>query len=274
MQSVRNILTRFPVKSSSDTTDVKTLMERRAERYNASPGNLNADGLFDCKKCLNRGNFMRITDDGMIHESVISCSCMKVRRSIWNMKASGLEATIRKSTFELFVASEDWQKQMAETAKAYVAEGFNGGDWLFVGGCVGSGKTHICTAASRELLLREHELLYMSWVQSATKIKAVINNEEEYSREVSKLKQTEVLYIDDFLKPVHGAEPSAADLKLAYEIINARYAGNKPLIMSSERSVRELIEIDEAIGSRIYEKSKNYSVTLTGNDKNFRLHST
>ena len=50
-----------------------------------------------------------------------------------------------------------------------------------------------------------------------------------------------------------------ADINRAIEIINARYnMPNKRTIISSELDISEIRKIDEAVGGRIYQRSKGY----------------
>ena len=250
----------------------------RADRYNQTAGNLNADGSYDCKLCKNRGNFAEATErNGMIYQTIYPCKCMEIRQSIWRMRASGLENAIRQCTFERFAVRYDWQQKMLDTAKSYIAEGAEAGKWLFMGGAVGSGKTHICTAVCRTLLYAGKSVYYMPWQSESTKLKAIISDdEEEYSRTINRLKNVSVLYIDDFFKPVIGDRgtmpPTPADVKLAYEVLNYRYVNRSPTIISSERYLSELMDIDEALASRIYERANGYALSLGRNrDKNHRI---
>ena len=50
---------------------------------------------------------------------------------------------------------------------------------------------------------------------------------------------------------------SDGDLNVAFELLNARYNARKRTIISGERTIGAIMDIDEAIGSRIYERSKN-----------------
>ena len=94
------------------------------------------------------------------------------------------------------------------------------------------------------------------------------------------LKKAEVLYIDDLFKGGRDMDgnykpPTPADINAAFEIINYRY--NSPdliTIISSERILAELNDIDEAIAGRIAEKSKpnGYCINLKRDaEKNWRM---
>ena len=67
--------------------------------------------------------------------------------------------------------------------------------------------------------------------------------------------------------------PSTADINIAFEILNARYQDKDLItIISSEKVIKELLTIDEAIGSRIYEMTGDYCVQLNNNERmNMRM---
>lgn len=261
--------------------DLRQRMKLGVDRYNAMPGHLNEDSSYNCSLCLNRGNTMCLEErNGMLYERVYECKCMSIRRSIWRMKASGLESSIREYTFKRFEVTQPWQQSMLDMAQRYIREGVSEGRWLYFGGQPGCGKTHLCTAVAGKLLY-ERPLLYVIWPQVSKKLKAIVNDAEDYEREVTKLESIEVLYIDDFFKPVYGEDsygnrrilpPTTADIKLAFEILNYRYINKLPTILSSEWGVSELTDMDEATGSRIHERSQGFRMMITRDrSRNYRL---
>ena len=275
--------------------ETRKSMQAKVDRYNATPGKLKdgyttnnihgdnqpvaGDG-YDCPLCMNRGDTLELVErNGMLYEVAHECRCMTIRRSIWRMKSSGLESSIRDNTFKRFEAKEPWQQKMYDMAQRYVSEGWKDGRWLFLGGQPGSGKTHICTAIAGKLLY-ERPLLYVVWPQISKKLKALVTDAEEYALEIGKVETIDVLYIDDLFKPVSGDNgeklpPTPADVKLAFEIINYRYINKLPTIISCEWQIGELADIDEATGSRIAERSRDYCMSI-GRDKarNYRLSAT
>lgn len=257
------------IKAEQMSTEER--MRKKAETYNRSRGELDAIDGYCCPICLNRGHTCEIYvgANGCQYETYPECKCMGVRRSIYRMKQSGLEDSIKRCTFDRFDVKAEWQRRMKETAQRFCRDddGAKAGGWLFIGGAVGSGKTHICTAVSRELLLSGRPVQYMTWPSESTKIKAVINDDEDYCHAINRFKSIDVLYIDDFFKPVKDRDgttlpPTAADVRLAYEIINHRYIGHMTTILSSERYLSELEDIDMAISSRISERARGYCMTL------------
>ena len=64
-----------------------------------------------------------------------------------------------------------------------------------------------------------------------------------------------------------------ADLNYIFQIINQRYLNQLPFICSSEKNPKQLIEYDEAIGSRMLEQAKGRVVYLDDKRLNHRLYS-
>ena len=246
----------------------KERVQRAVDQYNAQRGHLDeTTGGYDCKKCLNRGDRAVLEErDGAYYDVYPPCECMKIRRSIWRIMESGLAKTMKEQTLKTFDAKADWQKHMLDSAQRYIKEGAKSGAWFFIGGQVGSGKTHLCTGIARELLYSGMELRYMVWGEESKKLKALAGD-VEYAEELRKWQQCDVLYIDDLFKPVKDDSgrlkpPTDADVRLSFDLLNYRYINRMATIISSERFSSEIVEIDEAVGSRIYERAKDYCEDL------------
>jgi len=113
----------------------------------------------------------------------------------------------------------------------------------------------------------------MLWRDEVVRLKSLIMNKEEYFKAINPLKISKVLYIDDFFKTEKGKEPTTSEINIAFEILNYRYINNDLItIISSEKSIDDLLYIDEATGSRIYERTKKYCTYVKQDrKKNYRL---
>ena len=235
----------------------------KADAYNSCHGNLTG---IDCPVCLNRGDIMACNDEGDL--SVKTCQCMAQRRSLRYMERSGLAQVLDLYTWDAWQEDEPWQKAYREMAQDYAQ---HPSGWFFAAGKPGTGKTHICTAICGDLLRQGKEVRYILWRDFSTQAKAVVNDDEAYRDLLDPVKRVPVLYLDDFLKTGKGQEPTTGDVNLAFELINARYADpTKLTIISSELPVAEIVDIDEAVGSRIYERSKAHYADLSGR-QNWRM---
>ncbi|MBR1708818.1 MAG: ATP-binding protein, partial [Clostridia bacterium] len=251
-------------------------VERECAEYNAGQGYLDATDGIDCPLCKNRGYVAKaIKHDlfGYWTTVMAECECKKQRTSVRRIKASGLAGAISRCTFDTFEAMDDWQIRMKSTAQRYVNG--NGGLWFYAGGQIGAGKTHICTAICGELLKQNQSVLYMLWKDESTRLKSLVNDTEVREREIGKYKSVDVLYIDDFFKSQRSGgkavPPTPADLSLAFEILNHRYVARKKTVISSEWMISEICDIDEAVGSRIYEMSKGSCCQISRDKtRNFR----
>ena len=210
-----------------------------------------------------------ILDDG--YTALKKCDCLETRKSKKLIEKSGLKKLIQEYTFEKFNANEIWQRVIKEKALQFVQD--KQPHWFFIGGQVGAGKTHICTAIVNELMQQGHEALYMLWRDEIIKLKANVMEGYEYSQAIEAFKTKKVLYIDDLFKSERGKPPTTSDINIAFEILNARY--NNPeliTILSSEKILKEILGIDEAIGSRIFQRVGSYMLELNKNPKmNMRL---
>lgn len=257
-----------PFGLSVQSFDPAAFAKMKADTVNSTIGNLTG---YDCKKCLNRGNIAIPKEDGGI--SFQECDCMKTRRCIWEMEKSGLKNIIREKTFEAFTAAEAWQNSIKAGAVTY-AERLEG--WLLFCGQSGSGKTHLCTAVCRSRLLAGDEVRYMPWRDKVAELKALSLDNERRAEILNGYKTAQILYIDDLYKVGRAADgtsnPTGADIGLAFEIINHRYINHLPTIIYTEKTPQELIEIDEATGSRIIEMSGNNVYSIARDTRrNYRL---
>lgn len=251
--------------------------KNNAETFNSSSGSLKEQDGYNCNICHNKGLIMKAyqAESGYWSTACRECKCMDVRRSIRKMERSGLKNIIRDYTFDKYQASEPWQQTLKEAAQTYAKQPKG---WFFIGGQSGAGKTHLCTAICRDFLLAGKTVKYMLWRDDIVRLKLTANKEnlDEYNSSIADFKTVEILYIDDLFKTGKDREgnpqfPTAADINIAFEILNYRYNNPELLtVISSECTVNDLILIDEATGGRIFERAKAFSLK-PDKKKNYRL---
>lgn len=134
-------------------------------------------------------------------------------------------------------------------------------------GQVGSGKTHLSTVLAVNFIHKNISVIYMPYREIITKIKQNMLDEEYYTKMLSKYQTAEVLLIDDLFK----GKITESDINIIFEIINYRYLNCLPMIISSEFTADKLLDFDEAVGSRIIEMCKDYTVEIRGKENNYRL---
>ena len=239
-------------------------LQQECDVYNNLEGKLQG---YDCPVCNNRGFVQKINAEETATVTV-ECECMKIRRAILSINNSGITERMKNNTFENFRTDKDFQKHMISKAKMYLE---NPAKCFYIGGQVGCGKTHICTALFVELLRKLGcNGKYIKWQEYVSNLKQAINDNEKYSKLIDLAKYSDVLYIDDFFKNKNSTQ---ADIMQAYNIIDERYNSNKLTLISSERSIEELQTLDEALSSRIKEMCGSHYVIYIKpqQGRNYRL---
>lgn len=281
MDRLQEIMKKLGLDTTFDSMTPRDYEQFKVDDWNNMTGNRNDEDGYNCPICKNKATIAKLIEnpDGTFTHCFADCKCVETRRSIMRMKRSGLKDIIKDYTFDKYIDSEPWQKSIKAAAMEYAK---NPEGWFALCGQVGCGKTHLCTAICREFLLSGKRVVYMLWRDDIVKIKdaARAKDADSESRELSdlleKFKTAEVLYIDDLFKTgraIDGSlpKPTSADINYAFEIINYRYNNPSLLtIISTELSEDELLDIDEAVGSRIYERAK--AITI-GRDRsrNYRI---
>ncbi len=263
---------------SENTTELLTsemdLQKRIADNANARCGKLNLSDGYDCEICKNRGYINEVRETDGTYETIQkNCKCLRVRRGINNIKHSGLANVLHLYRMDNFVVFHEWQKNVYQKVSDYIAHG--GNNWLFLGGASGAGKTHLCSAVAIELSRsRVAELKYIQWRDEVRRIKG---DNFEGGNLINVFKSVDILYIDDFFKSGKGPyqehqRPSAADIGIAFDILNSRAVQHLTTIISTECTFDELMDIDEAIAGRIKQMCGTYFVNISkGENKNYRL---
>ena len=243
--------------------------QKESDVLNSLDGDLTG---YDCPQCKNKGVIYLMDGNYVVSRE---CECMAVRRARALLQNSGLSEILKEYRLDNYKTGEKWQREFKSGAIRYLND--HDRKWFFAGGQPGVGKTHICTAMAAQFLEQGVPVRYMVWKEETTRIKGVINDESEYSKIINTLQSIPVLYIDDLFRPTKDDRgmkrpPTPGDINIAWDILNHRYINNLPTIISTERTIDELIDIDEAIGSRIYQRTKAYCFSFdTDRLKNYRL---
>ena len=164
---------------------------------------------------------------------------------------SGINARFLRRTFETFQETEENVRAL-QWCKSYAAN-FNdklpakdrdpGRNGLFITGPKGTGKTHLAAAIANELLRDGTAVICMTMIDLLERIKKTYENNRRYGGETSEAnvlnayKTVPLLIIDDM-----GKEPATEwAVSKIYAIINARYEGYMPTIITTNYTDAELV---------------------------------
>jgi DNA replication protein DnaC len=201
-----------------------------------------------------------------------SCECRELEKIKNGWLTAGLNPTSSTQTFSNFEVWNESSRRAKNTATAYFKEFSNirksRKNSILLCGQVGGGKSHLSVALALNLLKKNIKVVYMPYRDVITRVKQNIMDEEYYKKTIAKYQTCEVLLIDDLFK----GKITESDLNIMFEIINYRYLNYLPVIISTEFVVENLLSVDEAVGSRIYEMCKDYVVEIErGKEGNWRL---
>lgn len=264
MEAIQDLL-QIPIgKRNSDAGSLtpESYDQMRCDWYNQSEGSLTG---YNCPKCRNKGSIAYLQDGMEMHRV---CECMAIRQNQSNITQSGLSDAIRTKTFDAYQCKETWQTALKENVMHYAEK--NRPQWLYIGGQSGAGKTHLCTAVCGVLLQRGLQVRYEMWQTIFRDLSQFATRQTRFQQ----LTQAQVLYIDDFLKPISNKfdDTNPKEISVAFELLNERYTRNMVTIISSERIFRDLLAADKALAGRIKERCNGYLFAITRSDeKNWRL---
>jgi DNA replication protein DnaC len=200
------------------------------------------------------------------------CECIEQRRIERLFKSSEITEEFKKLSFSNFYL--DGRPQIIHEAFKCAVAYFKSfpniksqrRNSIALLGNPGAGKTHLLTAVANNLIRNQIEVLYFPYREGFDEIK---DDLETLEQKCERMKAVEVLFIDDLFK--RGA--TDFEIRTMYSVINYRYLNHKPIMISSECLEDELLEIDEALGSRIIEMCRDFLVEIKGDRKllNYRL---
>lgn len=264
MKGIKELLGDMPKTEPMSEYEV---LKKESDVYNNTVGELDE---FDCPLCKNKGYIHDVVFNESYNQYIKvmrKCSCMAKRENIRKIKRSGLGEYVTKR-FDDFVVKEDWQKTIKEKAIKFCKDESNA--WFVAIGQSGAGKTLISSiVANYMMVVKDKNVKYVTWTDFISKLKRdmMADNTKAVSEYLDQIKNVDILFIDELLKKYNET-----DLKYIIEIINYRYTNDLKTIITSEKSLQELIAIDEATFSRVVEKSNGYLVTIAKDmTKNQRL---
>lgn len=230
------------------------------------------ENIMQCDKCNNTGFVYKLIDGNHV---AAYCECFHKRHALIALKKSGLEDAVNDNRFDNFEMPEEYQKRMYDICCRFITQ--KDKPFLYIGGQTGCGKTHLGTAVCKHYIDKGVSTIYTTHKMLLNDLKSKVND-EEYADMMAHYGRAEVLYIDDFFKTAKYEDrekmtpPTASDIQHTFELINMRTVGHKKTIITSERSLDEIVGIDEALGGRIKQRCGEFAISIAVKaGRNWRL---
>lgn len=236
-----------------DQSTVNTTRPLNEDEY------IGEDGLIYCKRCNTRKQTEFLVFGR--HQPVM-CECqsqmyqkeeerqrqLEKQRIVDKLKkASLLGEKYKNTTFEnTEMTSKEFEKiysrckKYCEVAETVLDKGI--GIYLF--GNKGTGKSHVTSCMANELMNKYYTVLYTNFAEISKYIRGTFNKTEETEYDfLERLTNIDFLFIDDFGTEIVTKNNQDVWLQeKVFEVVNKRYNNNKPIIFTSNYSLRQLIE--------------------------------
>ncbi len=247
---------------------LKSLMHPNVEKVEMEEGDYVAeDGLIYCGKCHGKKQTrLPASEFTGGKEVIVHCICRcqveanerrkkeeERKNAMWRIErlksASLIDDKLKNVRLCTFQKSADNQK-VYELAERYVEkfdEMYQKRQGLLFWGTVGTGKSYTAACIANELLEKNIPVVMTSFVKILQDIQGYQEKERVF---MSRLDYAELLIIDDL-----GTERNTDyALEKVYNIIDSRYRAGKPLILTTNMTVKEMQENTDIRYKRIYDR--------------------
>lgn len=226
---------------------------------------IGSDGLLYCGQCNTRKEREIIWFDGKPKKVPVMCKCRaeeerlkkeqmqkeEEMRSIQRAKVSSMmDDTFRTACFANYQIRNGNERHL-KVAKKYCIEFskmYERNQGLLFWGTVGTGKSYTAACIANYLLEANTSVVMTSFVRILQEMQGFDRKREETF--TNKLNSVKLLIIDDL-----GAERSTDyALEKVYGIIDNRYRAKKPLILTTNLTLRQMQEATDIRYARIYDR--------------------
>ena len=226
---------------------------------------IGSDGLLYCGQCNTRKEREIIWFDGKTKKVPVMCKCRaeeerlkkeqmqkeEEMRSIQRAKVSSMmDDTFRTACFANYQIRNGNERHL-KVAKKYCIEFskmYERNQGLLFWGTVGTGKSYTAACIANYLLEANTSVVMTSFVRILQEMQGFDREREETF--TNKLNSVKLLIIDDL-----GAERSTDyALEKVYGIIDNRYRAKKPLILTTNLTLRQMQEATDIRYARIYDR--------------------
>lgn len=261
-----------------DLTGVLPISESGAERL-AEGDHIGEDGLVYCGKCGSRKQLrVKFGDKTHVVRCVCKCESKELEekkrqeeyeeqmRRINRMKeASMMDKKYREVTFDKYEVREE-NKKVFEMAKKYAdrfQDMYKKNQGLLLYGPVGTGKSFTAACIGNYLLNNAKPVIMTSFVKI---LQDIWENDRE-AEYITILNSASLLIIDDL-----GTERETDyALEKVYKIIDSRVRANKPMIITSNLELNDMMECEDIRKKRIYDRILECCYPMYVGGKSFRM---
>ena len=213
-----------------------------------------------CHICDDRGF---LSDNGI----AVACECTQnAREKRLQRDVSDFPSELERATFENYQTTTTGAREARDAAYDLITGDLVG---LLLEGDAGLGKSHLAAAVCRELRLHGRLARFIFVPDLLAMLRVAIHEQQSSDAIVDSYATEGFLVLDDFGRG--RAQPTAFEIDVLTRIIQARYAGDVPFIITTNRTFDDVAEhFGRGIADRMwnaYQPNRYRYVQLFGRSK-------
>ena len=216
---------------------------------------------YKCQLCHDSGYQIVTKDDG--REVCRPCECMKQKKAISALKHSGIAEAFQDRTLDNYIPKNEVQLDALNRSKRFVeifGEYKNMHLNFMLMGQNGAGKTHLSIAIANALIKKNVLVRYVTFHDLLAAF-ANAKKEKDLYKVINQYKDADLLVIDDIFRTTirewNGQKsPLMSHIDTMFQIIDYRYFKKKGIVVTCEKTIEELRNMDRAITGRLVEYAR------------------
>lgn len=260
---------------------IMTIAESGRKNQVAEDDYMGDDGLIHCGKCHGAKEKI-LTFNTKTHKVPVLCACRIAERQkeeaeraareemarISRIKAASLmDSRLRNATFNEYEESTDNGKvlRLAQRYAEQFEEMERKNQGLLFYGTVGTGKSFTAACIANSLMDKGISVIMTSFV----KVLSDIRSTEDEAQYLAGLNRPKLLIIDD-LGAERGTEYA---LEKVYNVVDSRVRANKPMILTTNLTLDEMMNSRDVRYQRIYDRILEVCFPVEMSWKSYRRRS-
>lgn len=211
---------------------------------------------YTCKKCNDTGYYDengRTLVCPCLKQALIACACEELNKtaplSLSTFDSFSLDYYDKAEDLSIGISPYNQMSRILRYCQGYADNFSKNSESILMKGATGLGKTHLSLAIANEVIKKGYGVIYVSAPSLMQKLeKQFFSKSNDEDSIIDMLLECDLLIVDDLGTEFHGQ----FSVSQMYNIFNSRMLSNKPIIINTNLTMRELEKIyTERFVSRI-----------------------
>lgn len=210
---------------------------------------------YTCKKCNDTGYYDengRTLVCSCLKQALISCACEELNKtaplSLSTFDTFSLDYYDKTEDSAIGISPYNQMSRILRYCQGYADNFSKNSESILMKGATGLGKTHLSLAIANEVIKKGYGVIYVSAPSLMQRLEKQFFSKNDDDSTINMLLECDLLIVDDLGTEFHGQ----FSVSQMYNIFNSRMLANKPIIINTNLTMRELEKIyTERFVSRI-----------------------